>query len=214
MTTRRLLATTLAALPAVALLLAACIGRYQPRHVIAPTGTTPSPTAATSTGAGSPVAPVKAPSPPVESPLRPDPSITTPVIPAAGPATRTPVAVAMAWAIAANSSSYHDPSPGTWTVRAEPFVTGTEARAEAAQRRGRGGSTWAQIQADKCVTSLRGLNAAVPSDAPSSPAARVVYVSATTTLRCATGTVELSPFAAELIVRKTGGHWLVTRVTH
>lgn len=208
MTTRR----TLAALPAAALLLTACAS-HQTRHAITPASTPNTPTAATPTAASSPVIPTESPTP-VAPPVRPDPSITTSVIPAAGPATRSPVEVATAWAIAAHSSSYRDPSPGTWTVRAEPFVLGAEASAEAAQRHGGGGSTWAQIQADKCVTSLRGLTAAVPSDAPSSPTARVVYVSATAALRCATGTVQLTPFAAQLIVRNVAGHWLVAQVTH
>jgi hypothetical protein len=61
-------------------------------------------------------------------------------------------------------------------VRARPLTTAVETRAEAAQRTGGGGSTWAQIQADNCVTRLRDLAAFVPSDAPSGPERHIVYV--------------------------------------
>jgi hypothetical protein len=59
--------------------------------------------------------------------------------PAAGGHSSTPdLAAARAWAIAANSSCYLDPSPGAWTVRARPLTTRPETRAEVAQRTGGG----------------------------------------------------------------------------
>jgi hypothetical protein len=81
-------------------------------------------------------------------------------------ATATAVDAARAWAVAANSSSYLDPNPGTWTVRARPLTTAAETRAEAAQRTGGGAITWMHIQAGMCVTRLRNLAAFVPSDGP------------------------------------------------
>jgi len=129
-------------------------------------------------------------------------------------ATRTAVDVAKAWAIAANSSSYRDPAAGSWTGRARPFVTGAEAAAEQQQNSGRGGSTWAQIQAGKCVTTMRELAAGIPSAAPTGPATHIVYVSAITALSCATGHLQLSPFAAQLTVTRAQGRWLVADVRH
>ncbi len=146
--------------------------------------------------------------------VRPDPSITTAAIPAPGSATRTPVNAARAWVIAANSSSYLDPSPGTWTLRARPFVTGSEAVAERRQRIGGGGSTWTQIQTGKCVTTVEQLAATVPSDTPTGPERRIVDLTALTTLRCATGQVQLSQFAAQLLLARRHGRWLVADVHH
>jgi len=129
-------------------------------------------------------------------------------------ATRTPIEAARAWAIAANSSSYRDRSPGEWTARAGPFVTGSEARAEVAQAAGGGGSTWAQIQADRCATRLRDLTAFIPSDAPSGPDVHIVYVAASVAISCATGSEALSEFAAQLTVQRVAGRWLVALVHH
>ena len=135
------------------------------------------------------------------------------VIPAPSRATRTAIGSARAWAIAANSSTYRDSSPGQWTVRARPFVTGREARAEDGQRTG-GGSTWVQIQNGRCATHLHQLVAFIPADAPSGPAVRIVYVSARVELTCVTGTDYLSSFAAQLTVRRVTGRWLVGLVRH
>lgn len=146
--------------------------------------------------------------------VAPNPSITPPAIPNPTSATRTPPDAARAWAIAANSSSYLDPSPGTWTQRTAPFVTGAEAAAELQQRGGGGGSTWARIQSDKCVTSLQQLAVTVPSDAPNGPTRRVVYLTALTTLRCATGQVQVSQFAAQLLLARLADRWLVAEVHH
>jgi hypothetical protein len=137
----------------------------------------------------------------------------TAVVPAPSQ-TRTAIGTARAWAIAANSSSYHDPSPGQWTVRARPFVTGREARAEAAQRTAGGGNTWAQIQDGRCATRVRDLVTFTPRDAPSGPATHIVYVSARLTLDCATGTDYQSTFAAQLTVRRVADRWLVALVRH
>ena len=146
--------------------------------------------------------------------VTPNPSITPPAIPNPTSATRTPPDAARAWAIAANSSSYLDPSPGTWTQRTAPFVTGAEASAELQQRGGGGGSTWARIQSGKCVTSLQQLAVTVPSDAPSGPTRRVVYLTALTTLRCATGQVQVSQFAAQLLLARVADRWLIAEVHH
>lgn len=143
-----------------------------------------------------------------------DPPLPAVVPPRPSPATRTPLDLARAWTIAANSSSYRHRSPGEWTTRARPLVTGSEAAAEAAQRRGGGGSTWTQIQAGRCVTQLRDLVAFIPSDAPSGPDAHVVYVAAHVALSCATGTVYLSDFAAQLTVQRVANRWLVTSIRH
>lgn len=107
-----------------------------------------------------------------------------------------------------------DRSPGEWTVRVHPLVTGSEARAEAAQRAARGGSTWAQIQSGRCVTGLRDLTALMPSDAPSGPDTHVVYVAARVALSCRTGTVYLSDFATQLTVQRVANRWLVVPVRH
>lgn len=147
--------------------------------------------------------------------VRPDPAITVPTIPAPAQATLTPLATARAWAVAANSSSYLDPAPGSWTERAAPFVTGAEAVAEQRQRSGGGGSTWTQIHTEKCVTSLRQLTTGIPSrDVPTGPDLHIVYVSAFTALTCATGQVQLSQFTAQLTVTRVHGRWLVTHVLH
>jgi hypothetical protein len=146
--------------------------------------------------------------------VRPDPSISTAAIPDPANVTGTPIGTARAWAMAVNSSSYLDPSPGTWTVRARPFVTGTEAAAERRQSSGGGGSTWTMIQTGKCVTSLRQFAATIPSDAPTGPKRRVVYLTALTTLRCATGQLQLSQFTAQLLLARIDGRWLVTDVHH
>ncbi len=146
--------------------------------------------------------------------VHPNPAISTPTIPDPASATRTPFGVAKAWAIAANAGSYQDPSPGTWTERTQPFVTGAQAAAEQQQRTGGGGSTWPQIRAGKCVTSLRQLATTLPSDAPTGPDRHVVYLTALTTLSCASGQVQLSQFAAQLIVARIHGRWLVDDVHH
>jgi hypothetical protein len=138
----------------------------------------------------------------------------TAVVPVPSLATRTAIGTARAWAIAVNSSSYRDASPGQWTVRARPLVTGREARAEAAQRFGGGGATWVQIQTGRCATRVRDLVAFIPSDVPSGPAVRVVYVSARVVLACATGADYLSSFAAQLRVARVAGRWLVALVRH
>jgi hypothetical protein len=138
----------------------------------------------------------------------------TAIVPAPSRATTTAIGTARAWAIAANSSSYRDSSPGQWTVRARPFVTGREARAEAAQRTGGGGVTWAQIQNERCATRVRDLAAYTPRDAPSGPATHLVYVSARVALNCATGTDYLSTFVAQLIVQRVARRWRVALVRH
>ncbi len=143
-----------------------------------------------------------------------DPAPATAVIPPAAGASANAVGTARAWSIAANSSSYLDPNPGSWTVRAQPFVTSAEARAERAQHAGSGGSIWAQIQAGKCVTGLRDLAAFIPSDAPSGPDLHIVYISATVALTCASGAVHLSKFAAQLTVERVTGRWFVALVRH
>jgi len=77
-----------------------------------------------------PVIPAESPGPPsVASSLagHPDLAITIPAIPDPAAATDTAVGVARAWAIAAHSSSFLDPTAGSWTARAMPFVTETFA---------------------------------------------------------------------------------------
>jgi len=136
--------------------------------------------------------------------------LTWPMSPAAPGA----LAAARAWASAANSTSYRDQVPGSWTVRTRPYVTGAEARAEAGLRTAGGGSTWSRIRTDRCVTRLRDLAASVPSDTPSGPRLRIVYVSATVVLSCADGTVDLSDFTAQLTVQRQAGRWRVAAVQH
>jgi hypothetical protein len=89
-------------------------------------------------------------------------------------ATSSATDVAEACAIAANSSSYRDSLAGSWTARARPFVTGTEAADEIHQSGGGGGSWWIQIRAALCVSSLHQLSAVTPDDAPTGPARHVV----------------------------------------
>ena len=137
-----------------------------------------------------------------------------PVRPDVRAATRTPLAVARAWAIAAYSGSWHDPAPGTWTARTGGLVTGAEAAAERVAASGGGGVTWTQITTGRCVTTLRQLAAVLPSDAPAGTAVRVVYLSATQALTCDDGTVHLVLVAAQLIIDRVDGRWLVARVTH
>lgn len=146
--------------------------------------------------------------------LAPAAPLATAIVPSPAEATRTAIGTAKAWATAANSSSYRDSSPGQWTIRARPFVTGSEAQAEAIQRSGGGGNTWAQIQHQRCATRLGGLVAIIPSDAPSGPSVHIVYVSARIVLACADGTDYLSDFAAQLTVQRVAGHWLVALVRH
>ena len=165
------------------------------------------------TGARPPVIPTESPSV-TRGGRTLDPAPATAVIPPAAEASATAVGTARAWSIAANSSSYLDPNPGSWTERARPFVTGAEARAERVQDAGSGGSTWAQIQARKCVTGLRDLAVFIPSDAPSGPDLHIVYVSATVALTCASGAVYLSEFAAQLTVERVTGRWFVALVRH
>ncbi len=205
----------LLALAAATVLLAGC-GRYAP----APNRQS-APATTSTTGADTWVIPTESPrsSGPSTATLGPtvsaNPAIALPNIPAPATATKTPLPAARAWAIAANSSSYLDPAPGTWTERAKPFVAGTEAAAEQRQHSGGGGSTWAQIQSAKCVTSLRQLTAGIPSrDVPTGPDLHIVYVAATIALTCATGQVQLSQFSAQLTVTRVQGHWLVTDVLH
>lgn len=202
-------------LAAAALLLAGCS-----RHAPEPNRQSPPETTST-TGAGAGVIPSESPGPtgPFTAAPRPtvsaEPAIALPSIPAPATATKTPLTAARAWAIAANSSSYLDPTPGTWTERAKPFVAGTEAAAEQRQRSGGGGSTWAEIQAAKCVTSLPELTAGIPSrDVPTGPDLHIVYVAATIALTCATGQVQLTRSTAQLTVIRVRGHWLVTDVLH
>jgi hypothetical protein len=145
---------------------------------------------------------------------QPLPGLTPAQIPDAAAATRDPITAARAWAVAANSSSYLDPEPGSWTLRSAPFVTGPEQTAEQAQRRGGGGATWAQIQSARCVSGLRQLTASAPSTLPSGPARRIVYVAGLTALTCATGQVQLSQFAAQLTLTRVRGRWLVAAVEH
>ena len=210
MTTQRRL---LALAAALTLLLAGCS-----RHTPAPNRQNAPATNATA-GTEVRVIPTESPSPNRPSTaapsatVSPDPAIALPRIPNPATATRTPVSAAHAWAIAANSTSYLDPEPGTWTERAKPFVAGAEAAAEQRQSSGGGGSTWAQIQSSKCVTSLRDLTAGIPSrDVPTGPALHIVYVAATIALTCATGQVQLSQFSAQLTVTRVRGRWLVTTV--
>jgi hypothetical protein len=187
-------------------------------HPAAPRSTPQAPTAEHS-GSSSGRPPVR-PMAPTQSPAAtrpvaaPDQQLATAVVPAPSRATSTPLGVARAWAIAANSSSYRDSSPGQWTVRARPFVTGIEARAEAALGAGGGGNTWAQIQNGRCGTRLGDLVAFIPGDAPTGAAVHIVYVSARLAVTCATGTDYLSNFAAQLRVQRLAGRWLVTLVRH
>jgi hypothetical protein len=94
------------------------------------------------------------------------------------------------------------------------LVTGREARAEAAQRSGSGGATWVQIQTARCATRVRDLVAFIPSDVPSGPAVHVVYVSGRVVLTCAAGADFVSSFAAQLMVARVAGRWLVALVRH
>ena len=113
--------------------------------------------------------------------------------------------------IAANSTSYRDPAAGTWTRRARPFVTGTEAAEERRESTGAGGSTWALVQHAKCATGLRELAVGSPSrDVPTGPDLRIVNASAVIAITCATGQVQLTQFA----VTRVHGRWLVADVQH
>lgn len=223
MTSRRLLTSATAVAAAVALMAGCGTGTHHPHSSVSHTasGLQGKPSSAvgqsTSRGSGG-VIPSESPRPGAASSrvpsVRRNPAISTPTIPDPASATSTPLSAAKAWAIAANSSSYHDPSPGTWTERTQAFVTGAEAAAEQQQRTGGGGSRWPQIRAGKCVTSLRQLAATLPSDAPTGPDRHIVYLTALTTLSCASGQVQLSQFAAQLIVARVHGRWLVADVHH
>ena len=220
MTRRRLTAVLCSA--TLATLVNACSSQHHdPDPTVSSSASTSRPSgvgASRSSEPGSrPVIPSESPRPTLSATgatVAPNPSITPPAIPNTISATRTPSDAARAWAIASNSSSYLDPSPGTWTQRTAPFVTGAEAAAELQQRGGGGGSTWARIQSDKCVTSLQQLAVTVPSDAPSGPTRRVVYITALTTLRCATGQVQVSQFVAQLLLARVANRWLVAEVHH
>lgn len=204
----------LALVAATTLLLAGCSSRHSRPAPNRQSGAT----RASATISTAPMIPTQSPRPTTASnaaTVRPNPAITLPAIPAPAQATQTPLATARAWAVAANSSSYLDPAPGAWTERARPFVTGAEAAAEQRQRSGGGGSTWTQIQAAKCVTSLRQLTTGIPSrDVPTGPDLHIVYVSAVIALTCATGQVQLSQFTAQLTVTRVHGRWFVTDVLH
>jgi len=213
MTTPRLTIATIAAATA---LVVGCSSHHTSREADRHTSAGPAVGTRTSASAA-PVIPSESPRPSsVASSLavQPDPAITTPAIPDPSAATATAVGVARAWAIAAHSSSYLDPRPGSWTARTTPFVTGPEAAAERRQRIGGGGSIWAEIQSGKCVTSLRDLAAGIPSDAPTGPERHIVYLTAITALTCTTGQVQLSHFAAQLTVTRVHGRWLVADVRH
>lgn len=149
----------------------------------------------------------------------PYPATTGASIPDPVTGTATAITAARAWAIAANSTSYLDPDPGSWTSRTKPFVTGAEATAEQQQAAGAGGTTWAFIEVDRCITTLRQLSAGIPSrDAPTGPDLHIVDVTATITLTCATGQVQLTQFAAQLavvhIVVAQHDRWLIADVEH
>ena len=145
--------------------------------------------------------------------VRSDPGVAPVAVPSAVTATRTPTDTARAWALAANSTSYRDAAAGSWTGRTAPFVAGAEAAQERRQRGGAGGSTWALIQTAKCVTGLRQLAIGTPSrDAPTGPDLRIVNVSAVIDVTCATGQVQLTPFAVQLTVTRVRGRWLVADV--
>ncbi|WAX58543.1 hypothetical protein M6B22_07200 [Jatrophihabitans cynanchi] len=211
-----------ATLTTIAGLIAACSSASEDPDRSAPASTTASAARSEAPSAG--VIPTESPrvstrarrSTPTGSsaPDQPASGLTTARVPDATPATRDPLTTARAWAIAANSSRYLDPEPGSWTLRSAPFVTGQEQAAEQTQRHGGGGATWAQIQADQCVTGLRHLTASIPTTLPSGPARRIVYVAGLTALTCATGQVQLSQFAAQVTVTRVHGRWLVAAVEH
>jgi hypothetical protein len=157
------------------------------------------------------------PSEPAAPPGSTRPAADLSTAPAHDPAravTRDPVSTARAWAVAAHSSSYRDPTPGTWTRRTAPFVTGREQATERVQRVGDGGATWTLITTSRCIISLRQLSAGMPSDAPTGPAVRIVYLTGLTALTCTTGQVQLAPFTAQLTITRRHGRWFVAAVTH
>lgn len=135
-------------------------------------------------------------------------------IPPARQAISGPIAVARAWAAAANSTSYRDRRPGAWTARAAPFVAGIGATKERTAADGGGGQLWQHIHDDRCAVTVAGLAATVPSDAPHMAASRVVYLAGTTVVTCADHTVQRSAFTAELVVERASSSWHVVQVEY
>jgi hypothetical protein len=187
-------------------------------HADIATATVPQPAAASTViPTQSPAQKPAPPSEPAAPPGSTRPAADLSTAPAHDPAraaARDPISTARAWAVAAHSSSYRDPTAGTWTLRAAPFVTDSERAAERVQRAGGGGATWTLITTSRCIMSLRQLSAGMPSDAPTGPPVRIVFLIGLTALTCATGQVQLAPFTAQLTLTRRHGRWFVAAVTH
>lgn len=146
-----------------------------------------------------------------EPPDAPSPSGITPIR-GGKAADSAALRVASMWAQNANSQSFADPQPATWTRRTAQLVTGRQREQEASVRDGGGGELWRTIQLRRCTYALRGMRATVPREAPRTSTTRVVYLAAQSELICQDGTVQHQPFAAQVFVSLTGGHWLVEDV--
>lgn len=136
------------------------------------------------------------------------------LIPRPAAALRDPIAVARAWAYAANSTTSRDPQPGGWTRRARPFVGGGELAVERSASTGGGGQLWRDMQTRHCVITLTDLRTTTPTDAQRTSTSRVVYLTGTTILTCADRTEHDNRFAAQAIVQLHASRWQVITVAH
>lgn len=132
--------------------------------------------------------------------------------PSALPVSARPVDVAAAWLAAWRYAAWNRPAT-VWIDKVAPLVTGGMNTENQRLRTGSVGAGWAAFVRGRCVSTVTGIGAVVPLEAPATDQVMHVQVAGTVHTVCATGPAAPDePVAATLTVAATPVGWRVAAI--
>ncbi|MFJ8815260.1 hypothetical protein [Amycolatopsis thermoflava] len=111
----------------------------------------------------------------------------------------SPTEAAEQWMIHYRARHWQDGSAAAWVDRVRPYVTDAQHARDEQVRDGTAGTDWSEFVNDRCHSTVADVAAVVPPEAPGTPDAVNVLVSATVHTRC-TGGASVEHAAATLVV--------------